>query len=116
MGLIDPEVAARQGENPALLENGMPNTNVQEYEDKPFEVTEDGTVPLVENNNNEGPSLLRYSNKELGIDPGMKKFKPEKRKAVGKVKYKGKPYYPPERNIEIKVKQKKPTNKVPQVE
>ena len=91
----------------------MPNTNIQEYEDLLFEV---GKVPLEEQDTYKSNSLLRFSNEELSLDTDIRDLKPEKRKSVGKVKYKGKPYFPPGRELKIRVKQKKPTKKVTQVE
>ena len=75
----------------------MLNTNIQENELLPFEVIDTGTVLLEEQDTYKGPSLLRFSNEELSPDTDIRNLKPEKRKSVGKVKYKGKPYFPPER-------------------
>ena len=81
-----------------------------------FEVTDTGTVPLEVQDTYKGTSLLRFSNEELSPDTDIWILKPEKRKSIGKVKYKGKPYFPPEREIEKEVKQKRTTKKVTKVD
>ena len=78
-----------------------------------FVATENGLNPKEKHDSYEGKSLLRYSSEKLDLNKEIPEFQPMKKKAVGKVKYKGKFVVPPEQEVMVDVKKKKKPAKKP---
>ena len=64
--------------------------------DMTFVATEDGLNPKEKHDTYKGKSLLRYSSEKLDLNKEIPEYQLMKKKAVGKVKYKGKIVVPPE--------------------